>query len=78
MLHALSLEIFLYFHHILFHTVYPFFGEGERDLFSANISLTSGKIMSVKKVANAEIRAAKKFLKSKKTSSDELSPKKFC
>ena len=33
--------------------------------------------MSVKKVANAEIRAAKKFLKSKKISSDELSPKKF-
>ena len=45
----------------LFHTVYPFFGEGERRSFSANISLTSDKIMSVKKVANAEIRAAKKF-----------------
>lgn len=33
--------------------------------------------MTVKKVANAEIRAAKKFLKSKKISTDELSPKKF-
>jgi hypothetical protein len=31
----------------------------------------------VKKVANAEIRAAKKFLENKGLTSDEVSPKKF-
>ena len=31
----------------------------------------------VKKVANAEIRAAKKFLESKGLTSDEVSPRKF-
>ena len=31
----------------------------------------------VKKVANAEIRAAKKFLEKRKIESDEISPKKF-
>ena len=31
----------------------------------------------VKKVANAEIRAAKKFLERRKIESDEVSPKKF-
>jgi len=31
----------------------------------------------VKKVANAEIRAAKKFLENKGLTSDEISPKKF-
>jgi hypothetical protein len=31
----------------------------------------------VKKVANAEIRAAKKFLERRKIESDEISPKKF-
>ena len=31
----------------------------------------------VKKVANAEIRAAKKFLERRKIESDEISPKRF-
>ena len=31
----------------------------------------------VKKVANAEVRAAKKFLERRKIESDEVSPKKF-
>jgi len=42
-----------------------------------DIGLARHGDMAVKKVANAEIRAAKKFLKSKKISTDELSPKKF-
>ncbi len=32
---------------------------------------------AVKKVANAEIRAAKKFLERRKIESDEISPKRF-
>jgi hypothetical protein len=35
------------------------------------------KRTKIKKVANAEIRAAKKFLESKGLESDEVSPKKF-
>ncbi len=35
------------------------------------------KRAKIKKVANAEIRAAKKFLESKGLESDEVSPKKF-
>jgi hypothetical protein len=35
------------------------------------------KKTKIKKVANAEIRAAKKFLESKGLESDEVSPKKF-
>ena len=35
------------------------------------------KRTKIKKVANAEIRAAKKFLESKGLESDEISPKKF-
>ena len=35
------------------------------------------KRAKVKSVANAEIRAAKKFLESKGLESDEVSPKKF-
>ena len=35
------------------------------------------KRAKVKSVANAEIRAAKKFLKSKGLESDEVSPRKF-
>lgn len=31
----------------------------------------------VKKVANAEVRAAKKFLERRRIESDEISPKKF-
>ena len=33
--------------------------------------------VKVKKVANAEIRAAKKFLERRKIESDEISPKRF-
>jgi len=35
------------------------------------------KRTKIKKVANAEIRAAKKFLESKGLETDEVSPKKF-
>jgi hypothetical protein len=35
------------------------------------------KKTKIKKVANAEIRAAKKFLESKGLESDEVSPRKF-
>jgi hypothetical protein len=35
-------DIFIFPAH-LFHTVYPFFGEGERRSFSANISLQAKK-----------------------------------
>jgi hypothetical protein len=35
------------------------------------------KRTKIKKVANAEIRAAKKFLESKGLESDEVSPRKF-
>ena len=35
------------------------------------------KKAKIKKVANAEIRAAKKFLESKGLESDEVSPRKF-
>jgi len=35
------------------------------------------KRVKIKKVANAEIRAAKKFLENKGLTSDEISPKKF-
>ena len=40
MLHLVVGDLFIFPSH-LFHTVYPFFGEGERRSFSANISLTS-------------------------------------
>ena len=50
--------------------------KAKEDLFKKYKFNFRSKIMSVKKVANAEIRAAKKFLKSKKISSERIKSKK--